>query len=379
MPWPPNTEPGASTPVSWIRRTHARSKVRVGTSLVLASMSLVIASAAAIDVGVAGAAEEGQEIERQHLAEPGVRPEEGQVERLYRAILGRPSEPGGFEFWVVRRLEGWSLDRLADEFIASPEFRSRFGAPSDTGFVDQLYRNVLDRTPDAGGRAFWLDQLGSGVSRARVVLLFSESPEFVELSGTVPPAYADDRPDFTVALSSVSEADLGASWRPGCPVGPEDLVHLDLRHLDRAGVIATGRLTVHRDVVDDVTTIFAELYRRRVPITSIVPAADFDGDDDAMMAVNNTSGFNCRAVVGGTGWSRHAFGRAIDINPLVNPYVRGTTVLPPAGRLWTDRTRYEPGMLYGGGSVVELVRALGWRWGGDWQSLKDYQHIDTTG
>lgn len=307
----------------------------------------------------------------------GIRPEEGEVERLYRAVLGRDSDRGGFEFWVVRRLEGWPLERVAAYFVDSPEYRQRFGAPSDQGFVDLLYRNVLGRSPDRGGRAFWLDQLESGMDRRRVVVLFSESPEFVSLTGTVPPWYADGRPPFAVESSVVTEDDLGASWRPGCPVGPGELVHLDLPHVRPDGMVATGRLTVHRDAAEDVAVVFAELYRRRVPITSIRPAADFDGDDDAMMAVDNTSGFNCRAVVGGSRWSRHAYGRAVDINPLVNPYVRGVTVLPPAAAPWVDRDRYHPGMLYGGGSVVATVRALGWRWGGDWRSLKDYQHIDT--
>jgi hypothetical protein len=312
------------------------------------------------------------------VAERGVRPEEGQVHRLYLSVLGREPDARGFDFWVVKRLEGWSLVSVADHFIDSPEYRRRFGDPSDDRFIDLLYRNVLGRRADAGGRAFWLAQLADGMQRRRVVLLFSESPEFVELTGTVPPTYADGRPPFVATSVAVEVGDLGASWRPGCPVGAADLIHLDLRHVAADGTIGRGRLTVHREVADDVVGFFAEMYARRVPITSIRPAADFDGDDDAMMAANNTSGFNCRAVVGGMGWSRHALGKAIDINPLVNPYVRGAVVLPPAGAAWVDRSRYEPGMLRAGDGVVDAVRAAGWRWGGDWVSLKDYQHIDTS-
>lgn len=343
---------------------------RVVSFVVLALVALVLPPAA---VGSVESSSVDEEIGF------GVRPEEGEIERLYRAVLGRESDSGGFDFWVVRRLEGWPLERVAAHFIDSREYRDRFGGSSDASFVDLLYRNVLGRTPDRGGRAFWLDQLARGMERRRVVVLFSESPEFVSLTGTVPPWYADSRPPFTVVSSAVDESDLGESWRPGCPVGPRELVHLDLRHLVPAGHTTVGRLTVHRGVADEVVSIFAELYRRRVPIRSMRPAAEFDGDDDAMMAADNTSGFNCRAVVGGSGWSRHAFGRAIDINPLVNPYVRGGTVLPPQGAAWVDRTRYRPGMLYGGGSVVALVRELGWWWGGDWHTVKDYQHIDTPG
>lgn len=351
------------------RRRLRRQPPRLLASLGCCVVFCVLAVASPVPLGAA---------DDSILADRGIRPEEGEVERLYLSVFGREPDAAGFDFWVVKRLEGWSLDRVADRFIDSPEYRRRFGEPSDGGFIDLLYRNVLDRPPDAGGRSFWLTQLDDGMRRRRVVVLFSESPEFVDLTGTVPPPHADGRPPFEFTTSSVDTADLGASWRPGCPVGGADLVHLDLRHVAADGTVGQGRLTVHRDVADDVVRIFAAMYDRRLPISSIRPAAEFNGDDDAMMAVNNTSGFNCRAVVGGSGWSRHALGRAVDINPLVNPYVRGAVVLPPAGVEWTDRARYEPGMLRGGDGVVDLVRAAGWRWGGDWRSLKDYQHIDTT-
>lgn len=345
---------------------------------VLAALFTVASLAAGTELG---AASNGRGVDERRvsafLSERGVRPEEGDVERLYRAVFGRPPDPVGFDFWVIKRIEGMPLERVADFFIDSPEFRERFGEPGAAGFVDQLYLNVLGRTPDAGGRSFWLEQLADGMERRRVVVLFSESPEFVDLTGTVAPGYADGRPAFSVSRHTVTEADLGESWRSGCPVGPGELVHLDVSHINAGGGVSEGRLTVHRDVADDATAFFAELYRQRLPITSMQPAADFAGDDDAMMAVNNTSAFNCRPVVGGTGWSRHAFGRAIDINPLVNPYVRGDLVLPPNGSPWVDRSVYEPGMLRANDRFVALVRSTpGWRWGGDWFTLKDYQHID---
>ena len=343
--------------------------LRVATTLALA-LTLVLGN-----LSLTSGAETPHD--EQYLAERGVRPEEGDVERLYRAVFGRSPDASGFDYWVAERIEGMSLERVADFFIDSPEYRERFGDADAAGFVDQLYRNVLGRTPDDGGRSFWLDRLADGTERRRIVVLFSESPEFVDLTGTVAPAYADGRPAFAVSQSTVTEEDLGASWRDGCPVGPSDLIHLDVSHIGADGSQREGRLTVHRDVADDVTSFFAELYRQRFPITSMLPAADFGGDDDAMMAVNNTSGFNCRPVVGGPGWSRHAYGRAIDINPLVNPYVRGTVVLPPSGAAWVDRSIYAPGMLRNNDGLVTLVRSTpGWRWGGDWFTLKDYQHLD---
>jgi hypothetical protein len=97
------------------------------------------------------------------------------------------------------------------------------------------------------------------------------------------------------------------------------------------------------------------------------------------MSANNTSAFNCRTVTGGDSYSEHSYGRAIDINPLVNPYVKGSTVLPPEGSQYADRSLDAPGMIHSGDEVVTAFAARGWVWGGTWSSLKDYQHFSTTG
>jgi hypothetical protein len=109
------------------------------------------------------------------------------------------------------------------------------------------------------------------------------------------------------------------------------------------------------------------------------PVDVYDGDDNRSMAANNTSAFNCRAVTGGSSWSEHSYGTAIDINPLRNPYVRGGTVLPPEGSAYADRGLDEPGMIHAGDEVVETFGAHGWIWGGTWDSTKDYQHFSTSG
>jgi hypothetical protein len=99
------------------------------------------------------------------------------------------------------------------------------------------------------------------------------------------------------------------------------------------------------------------------------------------MAADNTSAFNCRHAVatGPRRWSSHAYGAAIDVNPLENPYVRAGKVLPPRGRAYVDRTLTEPGMIHPGDEVVRAFRTIGWKWGGSWSSLKDYQHFSATG
>ena len=94
------------------------------------------------------------------------------------------------------------------------------------------------------------------------------------------------------------------------------------------------------------------------------------------MAADNTSGFNCRFVGGTTRWSMHAYGEAIDVNTVENPYVRGSTVSPPAGRAYLDRSRYRKGMAVPGGVLVRAFASAGWKWGA---SFGDYQHFSTTG
>ena len=94
---------------------------------------------------------------------------------------------------------------------------------------------------------------------------------------------------------------------------------------------------------------------------------------------NDTSAFACRPVRGQTTWSEHAYGRAIDVNPFINPYVKGSLVLPELAGAYTDRTRDVPGMIVAGGPVVQAFRDAGFGWGGNFSSLKDYQHFSTTG
>jgi len=97
------------------------------------------------------------------------------------------------------------------------------------------------------------------------------------------------------------------------------------------------------------------------------------------MAANNTSGFNCRTVEGSSSWSEHAYGRAIDINPIQNPAVQDGLVTPSAGSRYLDRSRRREGLIRAEGAVVRAFASIGWGWGGYWTSFKDYQHFSATG
>ncbi len=305
-----------------------------------------------------------------------IRPEEGQVLRLYRSALGRSPDPTGYRYWVTRRIEGLPLSTMADSFLAGREYERRFGGGGDAVFVERVYRNVLGRLGDPDGSAYWRSQLAAGLSRPELVLLFSESAELQRRTGTELP----DLPSYQPDVRTVSATDVATSWRPGCPVGPASLRALELDHVDVTGQHRRGVLLVHQDVAQQVVEIFGELYRARFPITSMRPIDEFVGsngraDDDLSMAADNTSGFNCRAITGGTRWSRHAYGTAIDINPITNPYVAGSTVLPPEGEAWVDRSNHHPGLIRPGDVVTRAFASAGWRWGGDFVTLKDYQHF----
>ncbi|MGQ0617170.1 MAG: M15 family metallopeptidase [Acidimicrobiia bacterium] len=201
--------------------------------------------------------------------------------------------------------------------------------------------------------------------------------------GPAPAPPAGDVPLFRAGAEPVSAADLGSSWREGCPVGPEGLVLLTLAHWDFDGVDQTGRLVVAADQADTVTAIFARLWEQRFPIRRMVPVDAYGASDDASMADDNTSGFNCREAVRFDGvrqWSQHAYGLAIDLNPVENPAVYGDRVLPPEGERYADRALAPstPGAAFDGGAVVDAFAAGGWSWGGTW-SNPDYQHFSLTG
>lgn len=185
--------------------------------------------------------------------------------------------------------------------------------------------------------------------------------------------------EFRSAISAVTAARLGSSHRAGCPVPVSDLRLVTVTHRSEDGRTAQGEIVVHADVAPAVVDIFRALYDAAFPLTRVATVEEFGGDDDRVMAANVTSGYNCRQKTGGSTFSAHAYGRAIDVNPIQNPYVRGDEVLPPAGRAFLDRSDVRPGMVLAGDAVVRAFSAAGWKWGGDFRSFRDYQHFSQTG
>jgi len=175
----------------------------------------------------------------------------------------------------------------------------------------------------------------------------------------------------------------GHSWRPGCPVPLKDLRYLRMSYRGFDGKEHTGEMIVNRSVAKEVTQIFGELYRMKYPIRRMRLVSDYGGSDFRSIEADNTSALNCRPVTGGKKWSRHAYGKAIDLNPLENPYVsRSGRISHKASLQYRKRTRKNPfkaeyrAVLLPGDPAVRAFKKRGWRWGGDWHSIKDYQHFD---
>jgi hypothetical protein len=200
------------------------------------------------------------------------------------------------------------------------------------------------------------------------------------------PAFADEpvAPAFAAHVSRIgaprAERMTGVSWRPGCPVPLRDLRVLTVRHWDYVGAVRTGTLIVHRDVSRRLIGVFRRLYEARLPIRRMAPIDAYGGSDFRSIEADNTSAFNCRYVDGTRRWSEHAYGRAIDVNPIENPYVSaGGRVSHTASRPYVRRTPARPGMAVEGGVLVRAFAAAGWSWGGRWRGSRDYQHFSASG
>ena len=171
----------------------------------------------------------------------------------------------------------------------------------------------------------------------------------------------------------------GVSWHAGCPVGLDRLRLLRLSYWGFDGQAHTGELVVNAAAVTAVTRAFARIFAARFAIRQMRLVDDFGGDDERSMVADNTSAFNCRLVPGTGTWAQHAYGLAVDVNPFENPMMTGGRADPAAAAAWGDRSRTSPAMIRHGDEVWQAFRSVGWYWGGDWTSPKDYQHFSANG
>jgi hypothetical protein len=168
----------------------------------------------------------------------------------------------------------------------------------------------------------------------------------------------------------------GKSWRddPRCPPR-DDLAYLELDHRTLDGGDARGELVVSRRIAEPALALFRRLHAVGFPVARMQLIDDFGGDDNRSMDADNSSGFCFRVVDGTELLSQHAFGMAIDINPVENPWVRTHKFVPAAGAPFLDRIDLRTGMIVRPGPVTRIFDELGWEWGGDWRHASDYHHI----
>ncbi|WP_336921381.1 M15 family metallopeptidase [Aquipuribacter sp. SD81] len=189
---------------------------------------------------------------------------------------------------------------------------------------------------------------------------------------------------FHASVEQVPDDVLARStWQPACPVGVEDLRYVRVAFWGFDGRPHTGELLLHADAVDAVVGAFRAMHAERFPLEEVRVVRADELDAAPTGDGNVTSAFVCRPVTGGSGWSQHAYGRALDVNPFHNPYERGTggdrVVIPELATSYTDRSRDLPGMVVPGSVVERAFADAAWGWGGDYRSSKDWMHFSATG
>ena len=207
---------------------------------------------------------------------------------------------------------------------------------------------------------------------------------FVTLAATLVSSAASSSVSFRGTISPLSPAlraqMTGVSWHHGCPVPLSGLrlLTLSYRGFDRRS--HTGQLVVNRSAATRVVGVFHRLYRANFPIRRMQLVDAYGGSDFRSIEADNTSAFNCRTATGSSSWSNHAYGLAIDVNPIENPYVSASgSTAHRASRPYLNRSRIRRGMAYPGGVLVSAFRSAGWGWGGYWSGAKDYQHFSANG
>jgi hypothetical protein len=194
--------------------------------------------------------------------------------------------------------------------------------------------------------------------------MYSEQPMFFSSIQAIP--------------ENIAQYMTGRSWKPECPVPLSDLRYLTVAHWGYDDSIKIGHMVVHAKLAQEIVEIFQELFQAQFPIERMELIDYYDTDDERSMEANNSSAFCCRANTTYPGqFSNHSYGIAIDINPLVNPYVKGSLVLPAGGHAYLDRSLIYKGAIIKSmdNSCYRAFISRGYEWGGDFIGRVDYQHF----
>ncbi len=172
----------------------------------------------------------------------------------------------------------------------------------------------------------------------------------------------------------------GKSYKAECTIPLSELRHIKALHVTQDGVIMLGEMVVNRAIAQDVVTILRRLYEAGYPIERMVLVDEYNADDELSMRANNSSAFNYRHTPGGTRLSAHSRGMAVDINPLYNPYVKHypdrVYVAPATATEYVNRHGAFPYKIDRDDLCCRLFLEHGFEWGGDYKTIKDYQHFE---
>lgn len=193
--------------------------------------------------------------------------------------------------------------------------------------------------------------------------------ELKEISNMDALFYSEEIPDSVFARMD------GVSFGEGCIVSREDLRYVRVLHIGFDEKTHIGELVCNQALADDFVSVFKELYEESYLIEKMLLVDEYDGDDEKSMEDNNTSCFNFRPVPGSDHLSQHAYGRAIDVNPLYNPYITADGYTPVNAGAYTDRSENTPHKIDEGDLCYQVFTEHGFFWGGNWNSVKDYQHF----
>lgn len=194
--------------------------------------------------------------------------------------------------------------------------------------------------------------------------------------------YRDFEPEFTSAEipDEIFERMAGKSYGEDCTMPREQLRYLRMSYVGFDGLPHTGEMIANEAIAEKLLAIFEALYEEGYPIERMELVDEYDGDDEASMEANNTTCFNFRKIAGSEKLSKHSQGLAVDINPLYNPYVKkkqdGLLVQPASAMDYADRQGTFLHKIEEGDSCLRLFQEYGFSWGGNWKSVKDYQHFE---
>ncbi len=274
-------------------------------------------------------------------------------------------------------LSGCTSPEAASSAVSAPEARpsaTTTTSRTTTAETSAPTTPPLTRPSWLGQRTLATDAAGFGLARSTPAELADRRLPTLD---TLPPPEAEQF--ISTVNELVGEPLERSTWRPGCPVDPDELRYLTVSFRGFGGLAHTGELIVAADVADDIVAVFRRAWDADFPIEEMRIVTDADLEADPTGDGNNTASYVCRAVTGGSGFSQHAYGLAIDVNPFHNPYQRGDLILPELAESYLERDDPRDGMLYPDDPVVQAFKDIGWFWGGEWSSLKDWQHFSQNG